>query len=76
MRINTSQEILAAQIQALYRHTPMVLTVNIINSGPSGGGTRVVLEADEVVDLLWLRRHVDGRTRDWLGLLSEAPKGS
>jgi signal transduction histidine kinase len=33
MTISTSQEILAAQIQALYRHTPMVLTVNIINSG-------------------------------------------
>jgi hypothetical protein len=33
MGITGSQEILTAQIQALYRHTPMVLTVNVINSG-------------------------------------------
>ena len=31
--ISNNQEIFTAQIQALYRHTPMVLAVNIINSG-------------------------------------------
>ena len=31
--ISDDQEIFVAQIRALYRHTPMVLAVNIINSG-------------------------------------------
>ena len=31
--ISNKQEIFTAQIRALYRHTPMVLAVNIINSG-------------------------------------------
>src|SRR5262245_7440455 len=31
--ISDDQEIFIAQIRALYRHTPMVLAVNIINSG-------------------------------------------
>src|SRR6516165_1940309 len=33
LRINENQEIFAAQIRALYRHTPMVLAVNVVNSG-------------------------------------------
>ena len=32
-RIRNSQQIFNAQIRALYRHTPMVLAVNVINSG-------------------------------------------
>src|SRR5215831_2246734 len=32
-RIKNSQQIFNAQIRALYRHTPMVLAVNVINSG-------------------------------------------
>jgi signal transduction histidine kinase/CheY-like chemotaxis protein len=31
--ISVKQEIFAAQIRALYQHTPMVLAVNVINSG-------------------------------------------
>src|ERR1700730_4711017 len=31
--ISINQEILTAQIRALYRHTPMVLAVNVVNSG-------------------------------------------
>jgi hypothetical protein len=30
--ININHEIYAAQIRALYQHTPMVLTVNVVNS--------------------------------------------
>jgi signal transduction histidine kinase/CheY-like chemotaxis protein len=31
--ISSNQEIFAAQIRALYQHTPMILAVNVINSG-------------------------------------------
>src|ERR1700730_11542846 len=30
--INVTDELYAAQIRALYRHTPMVLAVNVVNS--------------------------------------------
>jgi signal transduction histidine kinase len=33
LRISDNQEIFTAQIRALYRHMPMVLAVNVINSG-------------------------------------------
>jgi signal transduction histidine kinase len=33
IEINVNQEIFTAQIRALYEHTPMVLAVNVINSG-------------------------------------------
>src|SRR6516165_3504814 len=33
MRISGSRGILTGQTEALYRHTPMVLMVNVINSG-------------------------------------------
>src|SRR5215469_1650703 len=32
-QINNSQPVFIAQIRAVYRHTPMVLAVNIVNSG-------------------------------------------
>ena len=32
-RISTDREIFAMQIDALYRHLPMVLVVNLVNSG-------------------------------------------
>jgi hypothetical protein len=34
--ISNSQQVFTAQIGALYRHTPMVLAVNVINSGLVG----------------------------------------
>ena len=33
LKISNSQQVFIAQIRALYRHTPMVLAVNVINSG-------------------------------------------
>src|SRR5215471_3987206 len=33
LRISIKQEILTSQIRALYHHTPMILAVNVINSG-------------------------------------------
>jgi len=67
--ININHEIYAAQIRALYQHTPMVLAVNVANSALVAVVLGSYLEQTRWWIFFWIGRHVNRAACDRVDLL-------